>query len=287
MQRQHRRNRRSADPVVADPVVSDLPRRSGNASAWTTARRNSGGVPRPGPCRRRRVAPQPPGGELDGDRLAAVSQVQREVGRGAAAVRVDIQRSAQHPDHRRLGTRGGELPGDVGQSAGGCLCQRGLRRLGPPRRRSGQGVQRHAGEHEDVTLRAGYAARGHGRVDVGRRAHRVAVVAADPRDADIREQRDTARGEQDVGGADVAVHDALIVQVGQRCGDGCHGCDDLTRREPAAGVHQLGERAAVREVEHEHRVLRRLFQCMQPDQVRVIEARQQGGFALGLPDVFR
>ena len=100
----------------------------------------------------------PAGGQHHRAGRHARSQVERELGGRAATVRLRIQRPAQHRSHRRRAARQPAV--EVVDHAGRRPGQHG-RQVGPvaplPRAGAGQAVQRHRGEGEHVTGRAGGA----------------------------------------------------------------------------------------------------------------------------------
>ena len=260
-------------PARASPTRSDAgvaahrePMCAGRAACRGPTGRSTGGA-------------SPPGRELDGERVAAVPQIEGEVGCRAPPVRIDRQRPTQHCGHRRpahrpprgeratsleptAAPRGRALPAAVAAGQAGCPVS---------------ACRATAAEHEDVARRS----RAHTRPRPPDRCRRAwsgrRHVTGESRDPDIGKERRTVGEEQDVRRADVAVDDSVSVQVRQRRTDRSHRGDHLTRREPAARAKQLRQRPAVGEIEHQHAGVAGRDQRVQPHQVRMIELGEQRG----------
>jgi hypothetical protein len=181
------------------------------------------------------------------------------------------------PGERRLageqlvrgGAEGVEIGAVIGVGVG-----RGL--LG---RHVGGGAQRGAEQRERRRARAGRELRRHARRPRAGRAGRPDARGAERLGhAEVGDHRRVVRDEHVVG-LDVAVHDALLVRIGERAGHLPEQPHGLAHRERSALAQPLAQRAPLdeghREVGHARPLDRREAGGEHRDDVRVLEPRGQ------------
>ncbi len=112
------------------------------------------------------------------------------------------------------------------------------------------------------------------------------AAAEHARDPEVGDERAAVGGEQDVAGREVAVDEAEPVEVGEGPGQPDDEGDCLPGAESAAGTDELREAAPGGEVEHERaRAVRALDDVAEPDDVRVVDTREERDFPGALCEV--
>ncbi len=104
---------------------------------------------------------------------------------------------------------------------------------------------------------------------------------ADRGDAEISEEGSALFIEQDVGGLDVAMDDALAMCGGQRAEQRVGQHVDLAGRQRTVVVDLVGERPSAEVGQHEYDIVAVVDDVEQWHHVRMIESGQRRGFADG------
>ena len=165
------------------------------------------------------------------------------------------------------------------------LCEQRCRVRAEERRAPAEQLPQRRAERVEVALGQRRPAGGLlGRLVV-RRARRAAGalgIAGRDGDAEVAQPGAAVRREPDVVGLDVAVHDAVLVRMGERVGQRPARAQDLGDAEPLGGRGREpgGERAACHEARHDVQRTAILDRVVDGHDVRVIsEARHQARLA--------
>ncbi len=203
--------------------------------------------------------------------------------RAGALLRVAQQGAVDVAQHhgRQVGPVGGQR-----QRGRGVTVRELLRRLRAERVRARECLVQHQGRGEDVGGTGDVLAEGLLRRHVGERAEQPVVDGrvgiADERDAEVGQLQDAVVAQQHVARLDVAVHDAVLVGVGQRIADRGHRAHDggVVEHALAEGARQV---VAAHQLEDHVDVVVVLDALEQPDDGRVVERRGDPHLAPGAP----